>query len=150
IHGVVSNDEIVTGYKVGRDQYVVIEPEEIDKLRTPNDDAIDVRELIRPDAIDCTYFTDKMYYLLPDDEAAARPYTVFRDAMHEQGRYGIAQVVLFRRERIVLVRPVDRLLAMTSLNYHGEFQGAAAFQAQVPRCAFLHGKRSWPVTCSRL
>src|SRR5262249_31153833 len=113
IHGEVSNEEIVSGYKVGQDDYVVIDPAELQKLRAKSEDTIDVSAIVGPHDIDDIYFTDKSYYLLPDGETGVRPYAVFQEALKEERLCGVAEAVLFRREHLLLVRPLDGLLTVT-------------------------------------
>lgn len=117
VHGEVSNDEIVSAYRYGRDKYVVIEPDQLQKLRKHSDKTISVDAFVPPEAIDRIYDTDKIYYLLPDGGAAKKPFAVVTEAMAELKRCGIAQVILFRRERVVMLRVVDGALLMTVLNY---------------------------------
>ena len=73
VHGEIARDEIVSGYKYGRRGYVVIEPDELQKLRGRRAKTIDVDVFIQPDALDRRYDTERSYYLLPDGEAGARP-----------------------------------------------------------------------------
>jgi DNA end-binding protein Ku len=134
VHGEVGQDEIVSGYQVSRGKYVIIEPEELARLRgVKGDKVLSVEAMVEPETIDCMYYTDKSYYLLPDGPVADKPYAVIAHAMNEQRRHGVAQVVLFRREQLVLVRVVKGLLMMTVLNHENEFQSAAAFARDVPR-----------------
>lgn len=132
VHGEVTKDEIVSAYKYNKQRYIEIEPEELDQLRTKRDEAINIETFIPADEFDPIYYTDRTYYLLPEDAEAARAYHVFHRAMTERGRHGLAQVVLFRREQMVLIRPYDDLLAMTVLSYQREYQNAGEVAAQLP------------------
>src|SRR5436309_267988 len=76
IHGEIPDEEIVSGYQYGKKSYVVIEPEELDKVRTHKSDTIQVIAAVAPEAIDSRYFTDKTYYLLPDGKPGAQAYAV--------------------------------------------------------------------------
>ena len=69
VHGKVSNDEIVSGYKHSKDRYIIIDPDELQKLRAKSEDTIDVATVVGPKDIDDIYYTDKTYYLLPDGDA---------------------------------------------------------------------------------
>src|SRR5262245_59549151 len=66
IHGEVPNDEIVMGYEYGDDQYAIIDPSEINNLRSERDRSVTVDKFVPPDEIDPMYFTGQTYYLLPD------------------------------------------------------------------------------------
>src|SRR6476469_5249762 len=74
VHGEVKADEIVSGYEFDKGQYVVVDPEEVDKMRSPADKAITVAAFVPPTQFDATYFTGKHYYLLPDGPVGQRTY----------------------------------------------------------------------------
>jgi DNA end-binding protein Ku len=132
IHGEVPNTEIVSGYEYTKGQYVVVDTAELDKLRTETDKAIAVSAFIAPDAIDQIYYDEKTYYLVPDGPVGQRPYAVLLEAMVEENRYAIAQIVMHGREHIMLLRPMDHLLAMTMLKYDAEVTKPQAFEDQAP------------------
>jgi DNA end-binding protein Ku len=132
IHGEVANDAIVSGYEQAKGQYVVIDPEELDKLRTESDKAITVDVFIEPTKLDPIYY-DKTYYLVPDGPVGQKPYGVLHRGMIELNRHAVAQVVLHNREQIVLLRPLDGLLALTTLYYENQIKRPASFQDEVPQ-----------------
>jgi len=120
VHGEISNDEIVSGYEVAKDEYVVIEPKELEALRTPAEKAINLETFIPPGTIDPTYFDGRIYYLVPDGEGGVKPYTVLLRAMRKQNKWAVGQAVMFGREHLVLVRPYEELLSMELLHYADE------------------------------
>ena len=132
IHGEVRQDEIVSGFEYAKGQYVVVDPDELDKLRTEDEKAISINTFIRPDDIDPLYLSGKTYYLVPDGPVGQKPYAVFLRAMIEDKRHAIAQVVLHGREHVVLLRPMDKLLAMSVLNYEQRVAKPQAFEDQAP------------------
>jgi DNA end-binding protein Ku len=128
IHGEVQKDEIVTAYEFAKHKVVIIEPEELDKLRTDQDKAITIDAFVHPEALDPVYFSGRTYYLVPNGRVAQKPYAVLQEVMAAQGRYGIAQLVLAGREQLAVVRAVQKgLLAMTVLNYADQVRQPAAF-----------------------
>jgi DNA end-binding protein Ku len=131
IHGEVSNDEIVSGYEIADGKYVLIEKDELAKLRADADKAINIDVFIRPDALDPVYFTDRTYYLTPDGEAARQSYAVLRKVMADDGRNAVATMVLSGRAQVVLIRPVDLLLACTVLNYDTQLKKPAEFETEL-------------------
>jgi DNA end-binding protein Ku len=133
IHGEVQQQDIVSGYEYSKGQYVVVDPADVDLLRTPDDKAIAISAFIDPDALDPIYLSGKTYYLVPDGPVAQKPYAVILEAMKEDKRYGIAQVVLHGREHVVLLRPLGNLLAMSVLNYESRVTKPSAFEAEVPK-----------------
>jgi DNA end-binding protein Ku len=135
IHGEVPNDEIVSGYEVAEGKYVLVDKEELAKLRAGADKAITIDVFIRPDALDPVYYTDRTYYLTPDGEAGRQSYAVLRKVMADDSRYAVATMVLSGRAQVVLIRPVDKLLAITVLSYDTQLKKPAEFEGEVPDVA---------------
>lgn len=131
-HGSVGNDEIVSGYKYRNDKYVVIDDEELEKFRARRQDTIHVETFVDREAVDPRYFTEHTYYAIPDGENGAKPYTVFQKALEDSERFGIAQVVLFRKTQLVLLRPVENILAVTSLSYEDQVRDPDVVSDMVP------------------
>jgi DNA end-binding protein Ku len=132
IHGEIPNDEIVTAYEYAKGQYIVVEQDERKRLRVENDKAIAIDTFIAPDAIDPMYFTERNYYLVPDGKVAQKPYAVLLEAMAEDERWAVGQVVFSGQGRVALVRPLGRLLAMTLLSYADQLKKPSAFEDEVP------------------
>jgi DNA end-binding protein Ku len=122
VHGEVSNDEIVSGYEHKKGQFVEIDPDELDTLRSERDRALKIEAFIRPDAIDPLYFDGRMYYLAPSGSEGHEPYAVIVEAMQREDRYGVGQVVFSGKDQIVLIRPLDGILHMAMLNYEAEIR----------------------------
>src|SRR4051795_9848160 len=122
VHGEISSDEIVSGYQFAKDQYVVIDTDELEKLRPKSEKDIAIAAFIKPDAIDPAQFSGKSYYLLPDGPVAFRPYALLVRAMSEQRRNAFAQVVMSGRDKIMLVRPVGKLLMMSEVTYAADMK----------------------------
>lgn len=131
IHGEVSKDEIVLGYEYAKGQYTIIDPDEIEKLRTEVDKAIEIEEFIAPEALDPMYLDGRNYYLVPDTAVGQKPYAVLQAAMAKRNRHGIARVIFSGKEQIVMVRPLDGLLVMSMLTYDAEIRKPEAFADEV-------------------
>ena len=132
LHGEVPQSEIVSGYKVGKDRYIEIEPDELKKLKPNSADTVDIASTVPPEKIDDIYFTDTSYYLLPDGDGGVRPYLVFQEALADANRYGVGEAVLFRREHLVAIRAIDKLMTMTFLTYPDRVQDVGKFEKQLP------------------
>ncbi len=126
-HGEVDNDAIVSGYELGKGQYVVIDVEEIQKLRTESDKSVNIKGFIAPDALDPRYHAGRTYYLLPDGAVGQKPYALLRQSMVDNGVHALAQVVIAGREQLVLLRPMDELLAMTVLSHEAKVKAPGSF-----------------------
>lgn len=133
IHGEVLKEEIVSGYEYAKGKYVAIDPDELKKLRTESDKIINIEEFIAPDALDTIYLTEQTYYLVPDGRVAERPFIVLRDAMEKRERVAIAQAVLYGKEQLLLLRPVDGLLAMTTLSYAKQYREPTYLEEELPK-----------------
>ncbi len=135
-HGELKGEDIVSGYEHAKDAYVVVDPDELDKLRTKTDRAVAIDGFVPQDAIDGMFFAGKAHYLLPDGIAGARPYALLRDGMRDNGVCAIAQVVMTGREQLVMVRPKGKLLVMTGLLYPQRVRKAKDFEGEVEDIAF--------------
>ena len=99
----VGYDQIVKGYELTKDRYVVITPEELEALDPEKSRTIDIEDFVDLEDIDPIYY-DHPYYLVPD-KGAAKAYGLLLNAMKESGRVAIARVVLRSKEQLVAIRP---------------------------------------------
>jgi DNA end-binding protein Ku len=130
-HGEVSNDEIVKGYEYAKDQYVIVDPEELERLQVGGERSINVSAFVHPEDIDPIYFSGKSYYLLPDGAAGTKPYALLQEAMARESRYAITQVVLSGREELMVLRTMEKVLVLDGLSYKSEVRDAAGFSRQL-------------------
>ncbi|QDU28049.1 putative DNA repair protein YkoV [Anatilimnocola aggregata] len=120
VHGQTPNDEIVSAYEYADKQYVVIDPKELKALRSRGERAVNIEAVVKADTVDPLYYTEKAYYLLPDGAVGQRPYALLQQSLAEDKRCAIAKAVLYGREELVLIRPVENLLSMTALKFDAE------------------------------
>jgi DNA end-binding protein Ku len=133
IHGEVPKDEIVSGYEYAKGEYVIIEPEEIAKLRGERERAVTIDAVVSQHTIDPVYFTDKCYYLTPDGAIGQKPFALIQKCLADEELQAVGRVVLFGREELVLVRPVEHVLAMTALKYESEVAHADILDEEVEK-----------------
>ncbi|MEA2473420.1 MAG: end-binding protein Ku [Thermoleophilaceae bacterium] len=114
----VPYDEIVKGYEISPDRYVVISPDELDALEPRKTKTIDIEDFVDLDEIDPLYY-DHPYYLLPG-QGAQKPYKLLVEAMRQANKVAIARVVIRTKEQLVAIRPVGDVLAMASMNFADE------------------------------
>lgn len=131
LHGEVATDEIVMGYEFAKDQYAVIDVDELDKLRTESDKAVSIDSFVQPDEIDPIYMSDKTYYLTPDGPAGQKSFALLQQAMADDNLHAVAQVVFHGKEQVVLLRPMGRLIAMTTLHYQSQVKTASTFEDEL-------------------
>ena len=130
--GEVSRDELVKGYEYAKDQYVIIDLDELEKLRAHDaDKAIRIDAFIQATEIDPIYLSDTTYYLLPDGAAGQKPYSLLKEAMGHKQVCCVAKVVLHNREQLVMVRPMGDLLSMTVLRYKNQIKDPVTFSDEL-------------------
>jgi DNA end-binding protein Ku len=114
----VAYENLVKGYEVGPDRYVVITPEELEGLEPEKSRTIDIEDFVDLDQIDPIFY-DHPYYLVPDT-GAGKAYKLLLDAMKESNKVAIARVVLRQKEHLVAIRPRDDVLTMETLLFADE------------------------------
>lgn len=130
-HGELAADQIVKGYEHSKGEYVIIEDDELEKLRTQNDHSINIDGFIPPDAVDPVYHAGRTYYLVPDGTPGQKPYALLHRGMQENGVHALAHVVIGGREQMVLLRPIGDLLGLTVLYHHGKVQSSETLRDEV-------------------
>lgn len=128
---VVERDDQVKGYETGPESFVVLEPEEIASAVPDRDKTLAVQAFVPCDAVDHVYF-DKPYHIAPSDAQAAESFVLIRDGLRRKGVAALAQTVMFRRLRTVLIRPQGDGLAGTTLNFDYEVRSAAETFGALP------------------
>ena len=127
----VQADDQVKGYEIEGGRYVVLEPEEVAAVVPESDKTLKIEAFIPCSQIDTTYF-DKPYYLAPD-KMGTDAFLLLRDGMKQHGVAAIAQTVLFRRVRTLLIRPHDKGLIASTLNYEYEVRPASEAFDDLPK-----------------
>ena len=121
----VRYEDIVKGYELTPDQYVVIEPGELEALDPKKTKSIEIEDFVALEEIDPIFF-DHPYYLAPG-AGGAKPYRLLLEAMRETGRVAIANVVIRSKQQLVALRPMgDNVLAMSTMVYPDEVLDAAS------------------------
>jgi DNA end-binding protein Ku len=111
--------EIVKGYEFEKGRYVVMDEEDIQKVRVESTRVIDLAQFTDETSIDPIY-VDRAYYLAPDGPVAADAFAVMRDGM--AGKAGIGKVALYGREYLVAVKPQKKGLVMYTLHHDAEIR----------------------------
>jgi DNA end-binding protein Ku len=114
----VPYEEIVKGYEISPDQYVVITPEELEGLDPKKTRTIDIEDFVDLDQIDPLYY-EHPYYLVPDT-GASKAYKLLLTALSESNKVAIARVVLRSKEYLTAIRPADGVLTMETMLFADE------------------------------
>jgi DNA end-binding protein Ku len=115
----VDDSDEVKGYPTGPDEYVMLEDDEIDAVALESTRTIDIDRFVPRDSIGWVWY-DKAHYLTPNDKVGEEAFSVIREAMAATDTVGISRVVLYRRERAVLLEPRDKGIVLWTLRYGDE------------------------------
>jgi DNA end-binding protein Ku len=114
----VAYEEIVKGYEVAPEQYVVITRDELEQLDPKKTRAIEIKDFVDLDDIDPIYF-DHPYYLGPD-KGAEKAYGLLVKAMEDSRKVAIARFVLRNKENLAALRPMDGVMTMATMRFADE------------------------------
>ncbi len=114
----VPPDEIIRGYEIGPDQYIMMTEEELESASPERSRTIEIVEFIDMKEVDPVYY-DHPYYLVPS-KGGEKAYQLLVEVMHRTKKAGLAKFVLAEREYLVAVTPRDGVLALTTLHYSEE------------------------------
>jgi DNA end-binding protein Ku len=125
--GPVERADLVKGYEISKNHYVILSNEELQSVRLETTRTIDIERFVDEKDIDRLYWNDP-YYLLPNDKSGVEAYTVIREALSETGRIALGRVVMHTRERLVALEPRDKGIIVYTLRMGDEvIQPKAAF-----------------------
>ncbi|RAJ69855.1 Ku protein [Streptomyces sp. Amel2xB2] len=115
----VDHDDIVKGYDLGDGEYVVVEPEELERIAPGRSQVIEVSGFVGLEEVEPAYFS-RTYYLAPRGEEYARVYRLLCTALLETGKAGVATFVMHDREYLVALRARDDVLELHTLHWADE------------------------------
>lgn len=114
----VAYEDLVKGYEISPDRYVVIEPSELEAVEPRKTKTIDIEDFVDLDDIDPIFY-DHPYYLAPA-AGGAKPYRLLLEAMRETNKVAIAKVVIRSKESLVAIRPMGDVLGMATMLFADE------------------------------
>jgi DNA end-binding protein Ku len=115
----VGEDDEVRGYPRGEDDYVMLEDEELEAVALESTRTIDIETFVPRETIEWIWY-DSPHFLVPNDPVGEEAFSVIREAMASTGTVGISRVVLYRRERAVMLEPRDKGIVLWTLRYGDE------------------------------
>jgi DNA end-binding protein Ku len=122
--------EVVKGFEVAEDEYVVLEKDEVKAAAGARGKVIEIEEFVPGDEID-PIFVEKTYFVGCRDDGDA--YKVFQEALEQTGRVGIGRFTFHDREYLAAVRPLDGVLALHTLRFHDEVIDPGDLDVTIPR-----------------
>jgi DNA end-binding protein Ku len=117
---VVERDELVRGYEVEEDRYVILTQEELEALEPEKTREIDLRRFVPVEELDPAFF-QRAYVLTPAD-GSTKAYRLLAETMEERGRAGIATVVMRTKEYLVAIVARDGILRAETMRFHDELR----------------------------
>ncbi len=124
--GPVDVDEIVKGFQYAKDQYVLLDDEEIEGVKLESKKTLELTQFVEAEDIDEIYF-EKPYYVVPADDLAEEAFIVLREALRRTGKVGLGQLAMRGREYVVSIKACGRGLVMETLRYADEVNKAASY-----------------------
>jgi DNA end-binding protein Ku len=127
----VPKENRVKGYKVAANSYVLLDEAELDEVALESTHTIDIESFVPREEVDELYL-DESYYLVPEDKVGYEAFAVIREAMKAEGLVGIARVVLYRRERLLMLQSRGKGIVGTLLRYKNEVRNEHEYFDDIP------------------
>lgn len=121
--GPVDKNDIFSGFEVEKDEFLLIDPKEIDAIKLETKKTFELVQFVGQSDISPLYY-DAPYYLVPADDLAKDAYRVVRDALRAAGKVGLGQITMRGREHLATVRPCGDGLLVETLRYADEVREA--------------------------
>lgn len=119
----VKNEEIVKAYEYSKNKFVVLDDEELEKLRKENEEkAVEIIEFVKLEEIDPIYF-ERSYFLAPDS-GGGKAYALLRKALSDSGKIGVAKITIRSKEQLAIVRVYGQTLLMETIHFPDEVRNA--------------------------
>jgi DNA end-binding protein Ku len=126
----VPEEDRVKGYKTADGSHVLLEPDELDEVALESTHTIDIESFVPREEIDEIYL-DTPYYVFPDDEVGAKAFAVIRDAMTSTSLVGLARVVLYNHEHLLMLEPFGKGIKATALRQQEEIRDSKDYFAEI-------------------
>jgi DNA end-binding protein Ku len=128
--GPVDRDEIMKGYEVSKGHYVLLDPEEIEKVKLESKKTLELVQFVDIGDIDAMYY-EKPYYVVPADDLAEDAFIVLRDALRKAKKIGIGQLAMRGQEYVVALKPCGKGLLAETLRYSDEVHKANSYFREI-------------------
>jgi DNA end-binding protein Ku len=128
--GAVKAEDILKGYELGDDEYLLLEKEEVDAIKLETKKTLELVQFVGLSEIPPLYY-DRPYYVVPQDDLAEDAYRVVRDALRETDKVGLGQLTMRGKEHLCALRPCGDGLLLETLHYADEIREAAPLFADI-------------------
>ncbi|MGP7815907.1 non-homologous end joining protein Ku [Niallia sp. 01092] len=119
----VAPEEIVKAYEYAKGKYIILDDEELEKLRKENEDkAVEIIDFVNLEEIDPIYY-EKCYYISSGD-GGNKAYALLRQALLESGKVGVAKIIIRSKEQLAVIRVYENTLVMETIHFPDEVRKA--------------------------
>lgn len=120
----VKNEDIVKAYEYAKNKFVVLDAEDLEKLKKENEDkAVEIIDFVKLEEIDPIYF-ERTYFMAPDS-GGGKAYSLLRKALMESGKIGVAKIMIRSKEQLAIVRVYKETLVMETIHFPDEVRSSA-------------------------
>ncbi|SDN07614.1 DNA end-binding protein Ku [Psychrobacillus sp. OK028] len=120
----VKNEDIVKAYEYSKNKFVILDAEELEKLKKENEDkAVEIIDFVKLEEIDPIYF-ERSYFMAPDS-GGSKAYSLLREALQESGKIGVAKIMIRSKEQLAIVRVYKETLIMETIHFPDEVRSTA-------------------------
>jgi DNA end-binding protein Ku len=130
-HEPVPAEDRGKGFEVAKNEYLLIEDDELEALEVESNHTIDIDTFVPAAQIDKRFY-DSPYYIVPSDSVGQEAFAVIRDAMKGKGMVALGRIVVSKRERVIALEPYDKGLIGTTLHYPYEVRNSADYFDEIP------------------
>lgn len=123
---IVPSEDRIKGYEVGKDEYVTVSEEDLAAIEIESNHTIDIENFVTRSEVDPVYL-DQSYFVAPEDKVGQEAFAVIREAMRQRGVAAVARIVLYGRERLILLEPRHKGIMGTTLHPHYEVRSDLAY-----------------------
>lgn len=127
----VTSDDIGKGYEVGKNEYLIMDDEELEAVQLASTHTIEIDQVVPFTQIDKRYY-DQPYYIVPNDTVGVEAFAVIRQAMEGKAVAALGRVVMAKRERVIALEPFGKGRLGTTLHYDYEVRKAEDYFSDIP------------------
>ncbi len=124
--GPVDRDDIIRGYELSKNNYVLLEDEEIEAVRIESKKTLELVQFVDHSEIDPLYF-EKPYYVVPQDDLAEEAFIVLREALRAAKKTALGQLSVRGQEKLVAIKPCGKGMLLETLRYADEVREGQKF-----------------------
>ncbi|WNS73848.1 Ku protein [Bacillus sp. DTU_2020_1000418_1_SI_GHA_SEK_038] len=119
----IKNEDIVKAYEYTKGKFVVLEADDLEKLKKENEDkAVEIMDFVMMEQIDPIYY-DRTYYMSPGD-GGGKAYSLLRKALEDSQKVGLAKIIIRSKEQLAVIRVYENTLVMETIHYPDEVRKA--------------------------